>query len=294
MTALTNHLQGLVREHYVFPDVAERIAGSLDGFADRGLSADRLAVELTSMLQDVNGDKHLRVKHHPDGVPEDQDEATIRASWMTQARATAGGIREVRREGDVSILVIGPVICPAELAAPYIRAAFSLLAGAERLVVDLRDCVGGIPETVALICSHFTGDEPVHLQDLVSRDGSVRQTWTLTSVSPKVPSTVTVQVLTSAHTFSGGEELAYDLQALGLATIVGEVTGGGAHPREAFRLAETLEATIPVARSVNATTGTNWEGVGVQPDVPCSAEQALDIALGPSRRGTDAATTTHD
>jgi len=84
---------------------------------------------------------------------------------------------------------------------------------------------------------------------------------------------------TSARTFSGGEELAYDLQALGRGRVVGEVSGGGAHPRRAFDLSDTLQVHVPVARSVNAVTGTNWEGVGVQPDVPCPADKALDVAL---------------
>ncbi|MGI8691709.1 MAG: S41 family peptidase [Geodermatophilaceae bacterium] len=43
-------------------------------------------------------------------------------------------------------------------------------------------------------------------------------------------------VLTSGATFSGGEALAYDLQQLGRATVVGERTRGGAHPRRGFRV----------------------------------------------------------
>ena len=84
----------------------------------------------------------------------------------------------------------------------------------------------------------------------------------------------------SARTFSGGEELAYDLQALGRARVVGETTGGGAHPRVGFPLTDVLQAHVPVARSVNALTEGNWEGVGVLPDVPCAADDALDVALG--------------
>jgi len=58
-------------------------------------------------------------------------------------------------------------------------------------------------------------------------------------------------VLTSATTFSGAEELSYDLQQLGRATVVGEHTKGGAHPRHGLRLSPHLQATIPVARSIN-------------------------------------------
>ena len=89
------------------------------------------------------------------------------------------------------------------------------------LIIDLRGCLGGVPETVTMIVSHLTGDEPVHVHDLVRRDGGIIQFWTATYVSPKVDPGIPVYVLTSARTFSGGEELAYDLQALGRATVVG-------------------------------------------------------------------------
>ena len=88
-----------------------------------------------------------------------------------------------------------------------------------------------------------------------------------------------VSVLVGARTFSGGEEVAYDLQALGRARVVGETSGGGAHPRVGFPLTDVLQAHVPVARSVNAVTGGNWEGVGVVPDLPCAAHDALDVAL---------------
>ena len=87
-----------------------------------------------------------------------------------------------------------------------------------------------------------------------------------------------VFVLTSGTTFSGGEELAYDLQQLGRATVVGERTRGGAHPVQGFRIRPHLQATIPIARSASPVTGGNWEGTGVQPDVPVAAGAALDTA----------------
>ena len=87
-----------------------------------------------------------------------------------------------------------------------------------------------------------------------------------------------VYVLVSSATFSGGEELAYDLKALGRATIMGEVTRGGAHPSAVVSLGEHVELRLPVARSVSPITGGNWEAVGVEPDVMTSASDAFDVA----------------
>jgi C-terminal processing protease CtpA/Prc len=87
-----------------------------------------------------------------------------------------------------------------------------------------------------------------------------------------------VYALTSATTFSGGEQLSYDLQQLGRATIIGERTGGGARAREGFPVHPHLEATISVAEAVNPKTGGNWEGTGVTPDIQAAAAQARDTA----------------
>jgi C-terminal processing protease CtpA/Prc len=80
------------------------------------------------------------------------------------------------------------------------------------------------------------------------------------------------------HLRARRRQLAYDLQQLGRATLVGERTGGGAHPRIGVRVHPHLEFTVPVARPVNPVSGTNWEGTGVVPDVEVPAADALDIA----------------
>lgn len=275
---LIPRIQELVRDHYVFPEVATSIADSLTGLALDESDEARAAEVLTAALQAVNGDLHLRVRHYPDGVPA---EADVQGYFASMVREQGAGVTDVRRlEGNVGLVAIGPVIPPPTYAAPAIASALTLLHGVTRLAIDLRGCLGGVPESVAVIVSHLTtGDEPVHLQDLVTRDGTVIQSWTSTFVGPKVPADVPVRVLTSARTFSGGEELAYDLQALGRASVVGETTGGGAHPRDGFDLTPHLQLHVPAARSVNAVTGTNWEGVGVVPDLPCPADKALELAL---------------
>lgn len=276
-----SHIQHLVREHYVFPDVAERIAAVLADVSVDDADPAAAAAALSEALQSVNGDRHLRVQHYPDGVPPEDDEEEVRAWFASMALQQGPGFSEARRlGGNVGLLVASPVIPSPEYVGPAAAAGFTLLQGVERLVLDLRGCLGGVPESVALIVSHLVGEEPVHLQDLIGRDGStLMSSWTTPTALPRLAADVPVQVLTSARTFSGGEELAYDLQAMGRATVVGETTGGGAHPRDAFDLGPHLQLHVPTARSVNAVTGTNWEGVGVIPDLPCPAEKALDLAL---------------
>jgi C-terminal processing protease CtpA/Prc len=88
-----------------------------------------------------------------------------------------------------------------------------------------------------------------------------------------------VYILTSKRTFSAAEAFAYDLQALKRATVVGEPTGGGAHPFQYRRVRPHFVLSLAEARSLNPITKQNWQGVGVQPDVLVPAENAFDKAF---------------
>lgn len=82
-------------------------------------------------------------------------------------------------------------------------------------------------------------------------------------------------VITSGRTFSAREGLAYDLQNLGWATVVGETTDGGANPSRPFVIERHFMLFVPVGRAVSPVTGTNWEGTGIKPDMAVPAESAL-------------------
>jgi len=92
-------------------------------------------------------------------------------------------------------------------------------------------------------------------------------------------STKPVYVLTSKRTFSAAENFAYDLQALKRVVVVGEPSGGGAHPNEVKKLTPHFAMSIAIGRSINPITNADWEGSGVIPDVPVPADRALEKAL---------------
>jgi hypothetical protein len=296
ISSITRDLAGLVAERYVFPGLAAEISR----FLENGLAEDRhaavpdeqaLATALTQDLQSLNGDKHLRLLHSvaelpgPAGQAERGDEAAELAAMTAFAERTAGGIaRAERLDGNVGYLDLRPLLFPPVVAGEAVAAAMTLIAPAEVLLLDLRRCLGGSPDMVAMVCSYLFGDEPVHLIDIIDRpaaDGTaaVRQSWTMPFTpgrrfGPDKP----VFVLTSGTTFSGAEELSYDLQQLGRATVVGERTRGGAHPVERFPIRPHLQATIPIARAHSPVSGGNWEGTGVLPDVQVPAGEALGVA----------------
>ncbi|MFD2083511.1 N-terminal domain of Peptidase_S41 [Actinopolymorpha cephalotaxi] len=250
--------------------------GHYTGLCDPAALAERV----TADMQAVQPDLHLRLVFRPDGVIDQTDEAAEDAFWQEEARRTAGGVRGVHRlDGDIALLDLAPALSDPRYGGEAIVAAMQLVADAAALVIDLRDNRGGTPEAVALICGYLFGPEPVHLIDVESAAGT-HQHWTPAWVpgrrfGPDKP----LLVLVSGWTFSGGEELAFDLQELGRARVVGEQTRGGAHPRVGVRVHSHLEATVPCARSVSPRSGTNWEGVGILPDLPVAADEALDVAL---------------
>ena len=88
-----------------------------------------------------------------------------------------------------------------------------------------------------------------------------------------------VFVLTGKITFSAGESFCYDLQALKRVTIVGVNTMGGANPGREFSIGESYVAFIPTGRSYNYITKSNWEGIGVTPDVLTPESEALSKAI---------------
>ncbi len=279
-------LRDLILTRYVLEDVAPAIAAQLDGVGAADLDPEandprEMAAMLTERLRRAYHDLHLRVRYQAQGALETADTEKWEARATADARRHAGGIKRVGRlPGGVGLLEISPVMSPVHLAGPYVAGAFAVLSGCDRLIIDMRGGLGSFPDTIAYVCSHLLGHDPVHLQDVEWRDGHRREYWTTPAgVLHPIGDDVPIHVLTSSRTFSGAEELTYNLQTQQRATIVGERTAGGAHPSEAFRISDTMAAYIPVARPVNAVTGLNWEGTGVTPDVACAAEDALDTAL---------------
>gem|GEM_PF-381455 len=220
----------------------------------------------------------------PDG-DEPRDHEIRRLTMRKMGRMDNFGIRRVERlDGNVGYLDVRRVPVPAN-AGPAITAAMELVAGTFALIIDLRHNGGGAPEGVVYWCSYLFEEHPTHLNDIFNAEtGETRQFWAL----PYVPGTRYVDrpvyVLTSSDTFSGGEDFAYTLQALGRAEVIGETTGGGAHPTRPFPISAAVHIGIPFARSINPVTGTNWQGTGVVPDVAVPEDRAYDVAYARALR----------
>lgn len=273
--------------HYVFLDVAQQMVATVrekashDGY-DTLTDATELAKVLTEDLRQVSGDKHLTVRfgQPPPPLPAPAPLSEAPPAWIVAENYGFGP--PARIGAHVALLTInGFVPLLGESVEQAIGARMSEIADAEAVIIDLRANGGGDPETVAFVASYFFEGRARLLSRIYRRDtDETREFWTKAKLpGARFGATKPVYVLTSGRTFSGGEDLAYTLQAHHRAIVIGEVTGGGAHPTEPRAIDDGLFVMIPSGRSINPITNSNWEGRGVQPDVPSSADQALRRAL---------------
>ena len=274
---------------YVFPEVASRIGQRVrtrlaQGEYDRLTTGEELRDAITSDLQEVSRDRHLKVRYYPAPQLLREGDAwadpEFLAAWKIEAALTDNyGVHKVERlRGPVGYIEL-TAVDEAEYTAEVAAAAMGLVANTSALILDLRRNTGGAPTGVAFWCSYFFPPEPVHLNDVYCRAGDrTQQYWTLPHLPGRRYLEKPVYVLTSGRTFSGAEELAYNLKALERATLVGERTLGGANPVELHQLSPFFDVLLPTCRSINPITGTNWEGVGVEPHIAVPAAEALATA----------------
>ncbi|MBD3401393.1 hypothetical protein GF420_00750 [candidate division GN15 bacterium] len=281
-----------LNDYYVFPDVAKEMEQYVRKNLNQGKYKDYATVAafteaLTNDLREICHDRHLRV-----GVMSPQEVARYSQAEPTEAEKQKH--RQEMRErmardnykfkkleimpGNVGYLKFNQFV-DASLAGPTAVAAMNFLANCDALIVDLRENGGGSPSLIQLITSYFF-DEPVHLNSFYIREtDSIKQFWTASHVDGPRLSDVDLYVLTSDYTFSGAEEFSYNLKNLERATLVGEATGGGAHPVDGHVFPNVhVKMAVPFGRAINPISGTNWEGAGVTPHIEIDADKALDKA----------------
>ncbi len=281
LRAIAEHL----RKSYVLPDTAKQMVAALQAHARQGAYdeitnsiafADRLTVD----LQNVSRDRHIRVEYMAEKLPQEKDPPSAQEEEMYRNsldRTNCGFRHAELLQGNIGYVQIN-YFGPRDVCAAAAAVAMKAISHADAIIFDMRQNHGGDPDMVALLASYLF-DQPTHLDDLYSRyDHKTTHYWADPKiVSDRMP-TQPVYVLTSRGSFSGAEQFCYDLRNLRRATIIGERTGGAAHPPRNRRLSDHFLIAMPEYRYINPITRTDWEGEGVTPDVPVSPWNALVIA----------------
>ena len=278
-------------ERYVYPDVAGKMIDAVHQHASRGdynsiTDGNEFAERLTQDLRAVSHDQHLFVAYNPfvapprpaspSGPPSrpSAEEERFRTTLEHQNCAFSKVEILTHNIGYIKF----DAFPPPEFCAPTVVAAMAFVAHTDALIFDLRENHGGDPAMVDFMISYLFHDS-THINDVTARgEDETHQYWTLPWIPGQRFLDKPVFVLTSHGTFSGGEEFTFDLKTQKRATIVGEVTGGGAHPVRGMPAGDHFTIGVPFARPVNPVTKGDWEGTGVEPDVKVSAADALTTA----------------
>lgn len=286
---LIDSLGQVLKHHYVFPDTAAKMAAWLDKEYKKGAYAAikdprELAQRLQQDLQKAHHDGHFRLDYAPAMARDLADTTGLAARRrigdsiglafarqrnfaFTRAEILPGNIGYVKFDGFVGFV---------KEARPTFTGAFRFVANTDALIIDMRDNGGGSPAMVCAVASYFFPDRQ-HWNDIISPGGK-NEFYTNPADADSLTLKMPVYILTSRHTFSGGEDFCYGMKSLHRAVIIGDTTGGGAHPVGPVPVVMGFVANIPFARSLNPYTKTDWEGTGVYPDIPVSSAMAFDRA----------------
>ena len=280
---LLNKIAVELESNYVIPQTAQKLAvlvrAKQKANAYKKITSKlEFARALTDDLFAVANDKHLSVSisfsRLPAGPP-----GPASPEELERIRKENGAIPKLEvLDGNVGYMRVNgaPTL---EGSRPAVTAAFAFLHNTDALIIDNRGNNGGDPNTATLYESYLSEGAPHLAGSFHYREGNrVQEFWTTDLGELSYGARKPVFVLTSTRTFSAGEGVAYNLQALKRAVIVGETTAGGATSPRRVSLGHQFVLSVPVATGVNPITNTSWEGIGVKPDVPVEESIALSKA----------------
>ncbi|WP_395374141.1 S41 family peptidase [Marinicella sp. W31] len=278
--ALLESMMKAISNQYVLKEKVDEINAHIKSLLNdpeikKIKNPNRLATYLSEQITQFDG--HFRVSWRKPGKAEQPEPGE---SWGERAVRNNHGFKQLHHlTGNIAYLDLR-FFDGSDAAKKRADSVMSWMADSTAVIIDLRENGGGSPGMVQYICSYFFSPETkVHLNSIYNRPSdSTTEFWTLQDLPGKFMPEVPLYVLTSARTASAAEEFAYNMKTRKRATLIGEVTAGGANPGGDVDLVSGFSMFVSTGMAINPVTQKNWEGTGVQPDKATSAEDALDTA----------------
>ncbi|MEM9502171.1 MAG: S41 family peptidase [Pseudomonadota bacterium] len=270
-----------IEQVYVIEDEATKIAAKLRELRDSSASAEEcsaneeFARELTRTLRKVSGDGHFFIEVDTDD-PNDDWIPAWRASGYKRGQ---GIIRVEVLDGNIGYIRIKSFF-ELEPAYRHYRGAFDIVASTDALILDFRDNHGGSNQTTWPVQWTFMEPGSPSPMTMESRLDGVEPRDEPAVLWERYGTERPLAILIDENTFSAPEAVAFTLQLAGRAVVVGENSGGGAHMLDdGDDLSTGFTLYTPTSRPISVETGSNWEGVGVKPDVPAASADAISKAV---------------
>ena len=283
-------ISGFLNKIYVFPDTAKKMSDLIKSNFENGnyekiINPVKFAEELNKDLKTVYNDKHMNVMYIPDIIRDLKEDKTDEEKKKDEEQNNRFssinnyGFKEIKiLPGGIGYLKFDEFDTQPE-AFRIATAAMNYLEHSSAIIIDLRENGGGHPDMEQFLCSYFFEDR-VALNSIYNREtNKLEQYWTLPFVPGSKFIKTDLYILTSKNTFSCAEAFTYDFKCLERATIIGETTGGGAHPTRTMIINDNFFISVPYERAINPKTNSNWEKTGVEPDVKVTSDKALETAM---------------
>ena len=286
-TIVIDTLSRALIANYVFTDKAQVMSKYLYAQLAKGAyrnikDPQAFAQQISADLQTACPDLHMGFRFNPQlaqmgpppmRTPNPHDDS-LRNAAMAERNFAFTMVQIL--PGNVGYVKFNGFVDPTPSAKETVTTAFRFVRYTKALIIDLRENHGGSPEMVKQVASYFFAEKTRVNDIIVPNKHDTTKGWTDPTATGGVILQMPVYVLTSSSTVSAAEDFAYAMQATKRGTIAGEKTAGGSHPTGPVFLGHGFVAGIPFAHTYNIHTGTEWEGIGVIPDIALKADLSLD------------------
>lgn len=281
-----------VLANYVFPEKAKAVESTLRANVQSGrytalTGPDAFLDALNHDMQAAGQDKHLRLIYSPRMAAQLKQDAegmdAVDPEFLAMLRENNFRLRKAESlEGNIGYFKFDNFVELRFVKDAFVG-AMNFLHSSSAMILDLRDNGGGAAETSNFLLSYFL-PEGTHTMESWERRTDETRVTTVTR-APEVEPLLEAPlfVLVSERTASAAEATAYTLQQAKRAVIIGATTKGMANSGQQFLIDDALLVMVPTIQNRNPISGTNWEGVGVVPDLAIAPDEAPDDGLDEAR-----------